>query len=249
MAKTFPRIPAYNPRRINRYVPGLQCAADVLPGGIYTTSLGTPALASATAILDSAAISDAASTISSFTDDSADANFGRNVTVKGDTAGDDAVVTVKGRDYLGQPMAEAFTLSGTGSQVGKKAFMWIDTIAVASGNGQASAIDVGWGALFGLPYATIKVLAETSLSAAGGTVAAETIGTLAQAIMVAQTSTTGDPRGTYDPGDVQDGTSEVVITAVAAFIDAMSSDDVALGMAAIDDVVGGGLYGLRHFYA
>ena len=70
-------LPSFNPRRVNRYVPGLQYAADVQPSGVYRASLGTPAAGTATDILNSSAITNAASTITTFVVDVSDAKFGR----------------------------------------------------------------------------------------------------------------------------------------------------------------------------
>lgn len=222
-------------QRINYYVPGAQFAQDVdINTNLCRVDFGSPAVASATGVVSSLAITNAAgsATYTSLTSYTADANFGRAISVKGDTAGDDAVVTVKGRDYLGQPMLEAFTLNGTTGVNGSKAFYYIDLVSWAAGNANASSsIDIGWLDELGMPYKAIKVLSEES---DGATVS--TLGSLTAFDSTdPATSTTNDPRGTYNPQTTLDGSKVITGTFIA------SREKNTDG--------NGGLYGIQHYYA
>jgi hypothetical protein len=221
-----PKTADYLPKLINKYVPA--CTYVAADAGANRISLGSPAVASATGLKNSAAITNAASTVT--IDGTADSPFGRAVQIKGDTAGDNAVCTVNGRDYLGQPMKENLTLSGTSAVTGTKAFYWVDTVSVASGNANASSsIDLGWRDVLGLPFKTVKILSEEDDGALVGT-----LGTLVGPVMTdPQTATTGDPRGTYDPNTTLDGASEVIVTCVFdAYVNSSNN---------------GGYYGIKHY--
>lgn len=183
------------PRRINDYVPNMQYAADVRFGGLGTIRIPAPIVADPDGILAGVSIATAVDTTAfeaTLTED-AMSKFGRNVTVVASGAAT-SNVTVYGKDYLGQPMVESFTLNGSTPVVGLKAFRYIDRIT--AGVTAATTIDVGWGARLGLPYRLIdavkEVVDQTVAANAGTFVNAVAIGT-------SHSATTGDPRGTYQP--------------------------------------------------
>jgi hypothetical protein len=200
------------PRTINQYVPNMEFAADVV-GNQVIVSLGAPAAPDADGIWDGVTVGtaggdihtssdykntfDGSSTSLTTTAGMIDATYGRAVTCTGN-ASTDQVVTVIGRDYLGQPMRENFTLSGTTPQVGSKAFKYVDSTSCTVGTG-GSTLDVGWNDKLGVPYAGTSLLSDTE----DGVIAA---GALTAAISTdPQTATTGDPRGTFDPASACDG--------------------------------------------
>lgn len=209
--------PSYHPRNISTYTPDMTLAADVSINGMCDLSLGTPEAADADGILDGGTITTAAGgsfdssdfkTTYVETNDDLMAVYGRCLTYTGGSAGDDASVTVKGRDYLGQPVAETKTLTGTTAVSGGKAFKWIDTIVAATGNANASStLDVGWNDKLGLPYKTKALLKELedAVAASSGTFVAG---------VDTQTASSADPRGTYDPNTATDGTTEFSLIAV-----------------------------------
>lgn len=143
--------------------------------------------------------------------------FGRSVLVNHSVASN---VTVNGFDYLNQPMTETITIAVGGTPVaGKKAFKRITRIdSVLAGN-----ITISAGAEFGLPFAGIELIREI----VDGVTAVE--GTLTAAPIIAQTATSVDPRGTYNPNAATDGAKDISVTFVTAGARA------------------GGLYGLRQF--
>ena len=215
----------YN-RRYNAYVPAMGYAADVIHAGPHRVDFGTPAVADAAGILAAQSIATAGST-TTFLSDEADAPFGRNVTVVASGVATSAV-TVTGKDYLGQPMTESFTLNGTTPVVGVKAFYWIDTVTF--GATAATTVNVGFGAKFGLPYRMQAAIMET---VDGDDAAAGTF--VAGVLTDPQTATTVDPRGTYVPTTTPNGSKELG----AIFIpngDVNSSGN-------------GGLHGIAHYSA
>lgn len=231
------RTGKYTPRRLNRYVPAMAYAADVILGGPHEVRFGPVAVADADNILDGHVFAAAGST-STFLQDNTDAvnddyseefpfgpGFGRCLQVVA-SAANTSTVTIRGRDYLGQPMAENFTLNGITPVIGVKAFKWVDSVEVSA----AATIDVGTTDKLGLPYAMQNVLAEM---ADGARVA--TLGTLvAPSYTDPQTATTADPRGTYAPNTTLDGVK--FISAIFIPHNAVNSDG------------NGGLQGLPHYY-
>ena len=199
------------PRSINQYVPKMEFAADVV-GDAVIVSLGAPATLDADGIWDGVSATNAAtsydssdykttfdgsSTSLTTTSGMIDATYGRALTLVG-TAGSNHVITITGRDYLGQVVVEQFTAASTVVQAGKKAFKYVDTMAIAVG-AASDTVDVGWGDVLGLPYAGTSLLSDTE----DGVVAA---GVLTAAITTdPQTATTGDPRGTFDAATASDG--------------------------------------------
>lgn len=195
------RLASFRNRRYNSFVPAAGYAADVIHGAAYVVDFGTPILAVAAGILNDASINAALDT-TTFVSDTADATYGRNVTVVASGAATSAV-TVYGKDYLGQPMAESFTLAGAVAVAGKKAFKWIDRIT--AGVTSSTTIDVGFGDVLGLPYRMSNVLEEIVDGAEG------TVGTFVAGVLTdPQTLTTGDPRGTYDPNAALNGSKRIM---------------------------------------
>lgn len=210
--------------RYNAYVPACGYAADIIHGAPLDVDFGTPAAASAAAILSLQSIA-VAGTQSTLLSTTADAKFGKNITVVASGAATSAV-TINGWDYLGQPMSETFTLNGATPVVGVKCFKFLRNVVFAATGG--TTINVGYGSKLGLPYVTHRVLGET---ADGVTAAA---GTLVSGIRTdPQTATTVDPRGSYTPTTTADGIKRLrAVVLVDNFVNAAGN---------------GGLYGIRHF--
>lgn len=195
------RIANFRNRRYSSYVPAAAYAADVIHGAAYNVDFGTPIAAVAAGILSGTSIATAVDT-TTFVSDTADAPFGRNVTVVASGVAT-SNVTVYGKDYLGQPMVESFTLNGTTPVLGNKAFKWIDRIT--AGVTAATTINVGFGSKLGLPYRMSNFYEET---ANGAEAAAGTF--VAGVLTDPQTSTTGDPRGTYAPSTALNGSNRIL---------------------------------------
>lgn len=212
---------------MNYYVPAMQGGADLGQLLYERLSFGTPVLADADGILNDESIAVAGETTTFETTYSVEAMalYGRCVSVVASGAAT-SNVTVIGRDYLGQPMRQSFTLNGTTPVVGTKAFKYIDKITF--GATAATTIDVGWNDKLGVPYKVIAVEREY----ADDVVAAA--GTLVAAVLTdPQTATTADPRGSYDPTTTLNGTTRIEI-------DVQYSNSVnAAG--------NGGLHGIKHF--
>lgn len=223
---------------INYYVPKMQAAPGVGDDGLHSVSLGMPANASVNAIVPTAngSITNAvkvfnAALLPAIFPYVIDAPFGRAVQATGGTAGDNAVLTIRGIDYLGQPTAENVTLNGTTAVNGNKAFKRVDSVSVAAGNANASSsIQIGTTNRLGLPFKTNIVLAEfnnDSLAAAGTLVQPNTTDP--------STLVSGDPRGTYTPASTLNGTNVISITARASTARNINDN--------------GGLHGIRQFFS
>lgn len=235
------KVADYHPKGINRYVPAMAYAADVVHTGPTRISLGTPTIADPDGIM-AAAIAD--NTAASFTyrpgnfrtvsgfdgsvGEITNAKYGRNVSIVGSAAGVTQSCTVKGRDYLGQPIVRTVALNGT-TTVAFGVFKWVDEITLAQGPA-AGTVNVGFTDVLGLPYKCVKVIAEELASAVQGTLGA----LVSPSLVDPRTSgTVTSPRGTYDPNGTLDGVSEVTITCV------FSNSVNAAG--------NGGLHGIREF--
>lgn len=137
----------------------------------------------------------------------------RNVTINATHATSIVAMTVlvTGYDIYGDPMSELLTMAATGTDTsvsGKKAFKYIDSIAIASaGNATTNTLNVGWGDVLGLPYA---LAAKSDFFTNGtyfGEVLEATAPTLAKAITATATTTTGDVRGTVNLNSACDGSA------------------------------------------
>lgn len=218
----------FYPSRVNEYVPAMAYSADVNDRGETRIDFGTPALASATAIITTQTIASAGSLEASSLNLSTIVEpWGRNLQTVADGAAT-SKVTVHGWDYLGQPMSEQFTLNGTTAVAGVKAFKKLRQVVWESTSSRS--ITLGTGTAFGLPYKAIKAEFETT----DGTLASA--GTLnAASLTDPQTITTADPRGTYIPTTTPNGSKR--LTAGISFIADVNSSN------------NGGLMGLPHYSA
>ncbi len=213
------------------YVKAMKYAADVHDDGFYKLSFGSPALADLDDIIDGVTVTSGVTIdIDEFIGAVvavADAPWGRTVEIDASAAGS-PIVLIHGFDYLGQKMTESITANGTTPVLGLKAFMRVTQVVVATGI--TGTIDVGFSTKLGLPYKTVKVEAEIE----DGVMASA--GTLAAPVLTdPQTTTTGDPRGTYIPTGTLDDAADFSIVAYAD--DWVNADG------------DGGYYGIAHVSA
>src|SRR5262245_9406659 len=192
--------PSYSPRRANVRVNNLAFSSEVNANGECRMELGIPVAAAAAGIMNAVSIANqitkGGAVVSTWKPSMMGA-YGRNVTIVLSGAGT-PTVTVRGRDYLGQPVSENFVAAGATPVVGKKAFKYVDSISTSAGVA-ATTINVGYGNVLGLPYALAKLTDEFMDDAA------PTAGTIVLASTAAQTITSADPRGSYLPNTVPDG--------------------------------------------
>lgn len=190
----IPAIPFM--RGINHYVPFMQYASDVEITGATEANLGVFVAANATGILNARDIAVAGNTsvFPATYNDTVMGRFGRNVTVVASGAAT-STVTIRGFDYLGQPMTEILTLNGATAVLGAKMFRHITN--VAWGATAATTINVGWGTRLGLPYRAVNTtLVKELVSGAPPTAGALVAGSLPA---TAATATSVDARGHYTP--------------------------------------------------
>jgi len=196
---------------INLYVPDAQFASEVGVNGVFRAEFGALVAADTDGVLVDQSMEAAGntSTMAATYARSKMGPWGRNLTMVA-PASSTNTVTVTGRDYLGQPMKEAFTLNGTTPVAGKKAFAEVTNIAWTT-DAEATAVDVGWGDVFGLPYRTEALLAsiENDATATAATLVAGASST------TAQTATSADPRGTVDFNGTPDASRTFAVVAIA----------------------------------
>ena len=200
----------YYPRRANLRVNNLGFHSEVNINGQTRIDLGAPPAASANGIMNAVDIANVitkgGALVSTFDPDVSMGAYGRNVTVTLSGAGT-PTVTVRGRDYLGQPMTENIVATGAAAAVGKKAFKSIDSITTSAGVA-ATTLNLGWGNVLGVPFALLKVSEEYVNDAVAGA------GTITLATP-AQTISSVDPRGTYVPALAPDGVRNWYLIATA----------------------------------
>lgn len=121
-------------------------------------------------------------------------------------AGNDtnAVVTVNGYDLYGYAQTEHIAGASGTTTNGKKAWKFV-TSAVVSGTATGSNVSLGTTNLIGIPlfaseFAFVETFFNNVVGTSGGFVSADQTNPA--------TSTTGDPRGTYNPGTA-DGTKKL----------------------------------------
>jgi hypothetical protein len=190
-------------------VNNLGYSSEVNPNGQVRIDLGAPVAAAAAGIMSAVSIASpivkGGTLVAAFDPDKHMGAYGRNVTFVLGAAGTPNV-TIRGRDYLGQPMSETAAATGTTPVVGKKAFKTIDNISVDAG--VATTINVGYGTVLGFPYAMLKISEEYQDNAAASA------GTVALAVAT-QTASSGDPRGTYVPANAPNGTRNYYLIGTA----------------------------------
>lgn len=198
---------SYFPRRSNSRVDRLAFASEVDISGLCRAEVGVLPASSANAIMNlvdiAAIITKGGTVLATFNPDTMMGLYGRNVTVALSGAGT-PTVTVRGRDYLGQPLSENIVAAGAASVVGKKAFKSIDNISTSAGVA-ATTLNLGTGNVLGLPYAFIGIHVEIIDDAVVGA------GTFVAATTAAQTITSVDPRGSWTPSALPNGARNATI--------------------------------------
>jgi hypothetical protein len=126
----------------------------------------------------------------------------RAVQIVAGTAGDTTqVVTIRGFDMYGAAMSEAITANGTTPVFGKKAFKEVTSYQTSLAF--TTTLSIGNSKIIGIPWflpGSAYVLKEIQ----DGAVASA--GTFVAGVSVKQTSTSGDPRGTWTPAATLNGT-------------------------------------------
>lgn len=207
------RIPTFFPQRVRMNVRRKAYTSGIEGDDMITAEFGAPLAANNTAILAAQSIASAGntSTFAAYTASEGQmGRWGRGVRVVASGAST-ALVTITGRDYLGQRMQEVLTLNGTTPVLGFKAFRYIDNVAWAAGG--AVTLDVGITNLFGLPEKGKAIVNEIKNGAASANAGTFVAG-LANALT--STSTNADVRGTYLPVTViPDGTNTFEVRYIA----------------------------------
>lgn len=198
-----PEVGSYYPRGVNMFVDGMQYHSEVDREGICRVKLNGVIASNAVGLLSALSIAAAqtnyapdqvayTATLSSNAPTGGLAPYGRGLQIVASGAATSAF-TVRGRDYLGQPLTWSGVLNGATPVLGTKAFKWVDGVDLAVT--AATTVNLGWTNVLGLPFCSDQLLQESVNDAATGNA-----GTFVAAVKTnPATSTTGDTRGTYTP--------------------------------------------------
>ncbi len=172
-------------------------------------NLGTPSLATTTFIVNAQAVAGAGN-VATLAHTALDVP--RALRVTSSSAGDTTqTVLVTGLDLYDAVMSELFTLNGTASIAGKKAFKSVTTVFVSAA--LAGNLSVGNSSVLGLPVA---VDVGGLIIGKFGTNTADA-GTFVKADRTTPaTTTTGDTRGTYAPAGTLDAATQVTVLVAPA---------------------------------
>lgn len=178
---------------VNMYVPDAQYSADIdYMTGEFRADYGAPPAASAGGIITGGNWG-AAGSVNAFAatyQRNSLAPYGRQLSLVAPAASTN-VVTIRGRDYLGQPVVENITLNSATPVNTLKIYRWVESFTYTA-DPEAILVNVGWTDVFGLPYRTLAIQNwfEDNISATAGTFVAGASNS------VAQTASSSDPRGT-----------------------------------------------------
>ena len=219
--KVITEYNAKNKLESSTYVP---CARNITSGNLFANQghYHIPSVAVA-AVVDPAIVASAAT--ESKTMYESELKFGEIVAFSGNASADARVVTVKGEDYLGNPMVEKITLSKNTPVAGKKAFKKVLKVEVASGD----AVAMSTTAKVGLPFQTAALVKVITNGVVDNTAALT-------AFTHEQTATSNDPRGTVSLSHCTAGSEVEIIFTVTEFCTKVDG---------VDDK--GGLFGCKPF--
>jgi hypothetical protein len=199
-------------QQVNMYVPDANYSADLdIATGEYRADYGAVAAVSANGVLAGGNWGTAGSS-NVFTAGYRDklGPYGRQLSfVSLATAAN--VVTVLGRDYMGQPIRETLTLNGATAVNSLKIYRSLDSLSWTAPNGAATTVNIGFTDVLGLPYRTIGVQTwlEDGVAATAGTLVPGASNS------VAQTAGSSDPRGSVDFASASNGIKTFGIIALA----------------------------------
>lgn len=138
------------------------------------------------------------------------------------TSGNTVVVTVEGKDYMGQKMVEEITLNGATAVKGKKAFKLIEKVSTAAA--ATADITVQTKGVVGLEFCALSK-DNIAKNGVADTTMAITVGARTQS------ATSADTRGTLD---ISSATAGDVVDVVYNVTDYVADDK-------------GGLFGVPHY--
>jgi len=199
-------------QQVSMYVPGATFSADVdYSTGEFRADYGAVAALSATGILAGGNWAVAGSSNVFVADYRSKLGpYGRQLSfVSLATAAN--VVTIQGRDYMGQPIRETLTLNGATPVNTLKIYRSLDQLTWTAPNGAATTVNIGFTDVLGIPYRTIGVQTwlEDGVAATAGTFVA------GASKSVAQTAGSSDPRGSVDFASASNGIKTFSIIGLA----------------------------------
>jgi hypothetical protein len=198
-------------QQVNMYVPDAKFSADLdYMTGEYRADFGVMATASTNGVLAAQGMSVAGSTTTFVTGYRTSLGpYGRQLCFVA-PASSTNVVTINGRDYMGQPIRETITLNSATPVNTLKIYRSLDSLSWTT-DAEAVSVNVGWTDVLGLPYRTVAVQnwLEDGVTATAGTFVAGASNS------VAQTAGSSDPRGSVDFTSASNGVKTFSIVALA----------------------------------
>jgi hypothetical protein len=197
---------------VNMYVPAANFSADIdYLTGEYRADYGAVAAISTTGVLAGGNWGVAGSS-NVFAPDykSKMTPFGRQLSFASlATAAN--VVTIQGRDYMGQPIRETLTLNGVTPVLSAKIYKSLELLTWTAPNGAATTVNIGYTDVLGVPYRTVAAQNwfENGLSATAGTLV------MGLPLATTPTATSADPRGSIDFTTASNGTMTYSFIGVA----------------------------------
>lgn len=200
----------WNPN-VNMFVPAAQFSADIdYLTGEYRADYGSVATVSAVGVLNGQNMTAAGNTnvfVAGYR--AALGPYGRQLSFVG-PAGATGTLTVQGRDYMGQPIRETVVMTAATPVNSAKIYRQLDLLTWTA-NASATAVNVGFTDVLGVPYRTIAVQnwLENNLAA--------TAGALVAGLPTASTptATSVDPRGSIDFASASNGVMTFSIIGLA----------------------------------
>jgi hypothetical protein len=125
-----------------------QLCTDGLLARPVRDALGSPAAASATAVLAATALPTSGTT--TVTTGITNPDVPRNVTITGNAVGITGNVVVTGTNKSGQTITETIAASGTATVAGNKAFKTVTSVQLPTRNAGGDTISIGTGTKLGL---------------------------------------------------------------------------------------------------
>lgn len=195
---------------VNMYVANCQFSADIdFMTGEFRCDFGAPVATSTNGVVAAGNMT-GAGVFNAFVADykSKLCPWGRQLAFSAGAATTN-VISVLGRDYLGQPIRENITLNSATPVNSVKIYKSLDSLTFTGAT--ATPFSIGWTDVLGVPYRTIAVQNwfESGVNATAGTLVAGASAT------VAQTVSSADPRGSVDFNTASNGTMTCSIVGIA----------------------------------
>ena len=183
----------YYSSRFQSFVPNAKYEANVDPAsGFATIDIPAPAAAAATAFSSAVAMVNGSAVTVNYSNSQGviAEKYGRSLALVASTT-NTRTGTITGRDFMGQPITETFTMNSGTIVETVKTYKKVDKVVFDTAS-DTTTVNIGTGTRLGIPYKAIKLITEL----ANGVI--PTGGALTAGVDT-QTASSSDPRGYYVP--------------------------------------------------